>query len=59
MLMIQDCSLTSYTYNRATADAIAAHINDSYFGCFFISCGRFFSRETNWRVHDPRDLCGQ
>jgi hypothetical protein len=34
MLMIQDRNLTSHTYNRATADAIAARINDSYFGCF-------------------------
>ncbi len=34
MLLIQDRNLTSRTYNRATADAIAAHIGDSYFGCF-------------------------
>jgi len=34
MLMICDCNLTSHTYNHATADAIAAHISDSYLGCF-------------------------
>ncbi len=34
MLMIQDRNLTSHTYNRATADAIAAHIGDSHLGCF-------------------------
>ena len=30
MLMIQDRNLTSHTYNRATADVIAAHIVESY-----------------------------
>lgn len=35
MLMIQDRNLTSDTCNRATADAIAAHISDSYLGCFW------------------------
>ncbi len=34
MLMIQDRNLTSHTYNRATADAIAAHITESYVSCF-------------------------
>jgi nucleotidyltransferase substrate binding protein (TIGR01987 family) len=34
MLMIQDRNLTSHTYNRATADAIAAHIVDGYLPCF-------------------------
>jgi nucleotidyltransferase substrate binding protein (TIGR01987 family) len=34
MLMIQDRNLTSHTYNRATADAIAAQIVDSYLPCF-------------------------
>lgn len=34
MLMIQDRNLTSHTYNRATADAIAAHITESYLPCF-------------------------
>jgi nucleotidyltransferase substrate binding protein (TIGR01987 family) len=34
MLMIQDRNLTSHTYNRSTADEIAAHILDSYLACF-------------------------
>ena len=34
MLMIQDRNLTSHTYNRATADAIAAQIIDCYLPCF-------------------------
>jgi nucleotidyltransferase substrate binding protein (TIGR01987 family) len=34
MLMIQDRNLTSYTYNRSTADAIAAQIVASYLPCF-------------------------
>jgi len=34
MLMIQDRNLTSHTYNRSTADTIAAHIQDSYLQCF-------------------------
>lgn len=34
MLMIQDRNLTSHTYNRATADAIASHIGGSYLDCF-------------------------
>ena len=34
MLMIQDRNLTSHTYNRVTADAIADHINSSYMACF-------------------------
>ena len=34
MLMIQDRNLTSHTYNRATADAIAANIQKHYLGCF-------------------------
>lgn len=34
MLMIQDRNLTSHTYNRATADAIADHIVGSYLPCF-------------------------
>ena len=34
MLMIQDRNLTSHTYNRATADAIADHITDRYLPCF-------------------------
>ena len=33
-LMIQDRNLTSHTYNRATADAIAANIQKHYLGCF-------------------------
>ncbi len=32
--MIQDCNLTSHTYNRSTADAIAANIQKHYLGCF-------------------------
>lgn len=34
MLMIQDRNLTSHTYNRSTADAIAANIVDRYLTCF-------------------------
>jgi nucleotidyltransferase substrate binding protein (TIGR01987 family) len=34
MLMIQDRNLTSHTYNRVTADAIASHIAESYRACF-------------------------
>lgn len=34
MLMIQDRNLTSHSYNRATADAIAAQIVNSYLPCF-------------------------
>ena len=34
MLMIQDRNLTSHSYNRATADAIAAQILNSYVPCF-------------------------
>lgn len=34
MLMIQDRNLTSHTYNRSTADAIAANIVESYLPCF-------------------------
>ena len=34
MLMIQDRNLTSHTYNRTTADAIAAQISKHYLGCF-------------------------
>ena len=34
MLMIQDRNLTSHTYNRSTADAIAAQILASYLPCF-------------------------
>ena len=34
MLMIQDRNLTSHTYNRSTADAIAANISSRYLACF-------------------------
>ena len=34
MLMIQDRNLTSHTYNRATAEAIATNIRMRYLGCF-------------------------
>jgi len=34
MLMIQDRNLTSHTYNRSTADDIAANINSRYLACF-------------------------
>ena len=34
MLMIQDRNLTSHSYTRATADAIAAQILNSYLPCF-------------------------
>jgi nucleotidyltransferase substrate binding protein (TIGR01987 family) len=34
MLMIQDRNLTSHTYNRPTADAIATQIVGSYLPCF-------------------------
>ena len=32
--MIQDRNLTSHTYNRATAEAIAANITNRYLACF-------------------------
>ncbi len=34
MLMIQDRNLTSHTYNRATAEAIATNIRTRYLRCF-------------------------
>jgi len=34
MLMIQDRNLTSHTYNRSTADDIAANIKSRYLACF-------------------------
>lgn len=34
MLMIQDRNLTSHTYNRSTADAIASQIVACYLPCF-------------------------
>ena len=34
MLMIQDRNLTSHTYNRSTADAIAGNIRERYLPCF-------------------------
>ncbi len=34
MLMIQDRNLTSHTYNRCTADAIAANISGGYLAAF-------------------------
>ena len=39
-LMIQDRNLTSHTYNRATADAIAANIQQHYLSCFQSLCTR-------------------
>jgi len=33
-LMIQDRNLTSHSYNRATADAIAEQIVNGYLPCF-------------------------
>ena len=34
MRMIQDRNLTSHTYNRVTAEQIAAHVAERYLGCF-------------------------
>ncbi len=34
MLMVQGGNLTSHTYNRSTADAIARHICEDYLACF-------------------------
>jgi len=34
MPKIQDRNLTSHTYNRSTADDIAANINSRYLACF-------------------------
>ena len=34
MLMIQDRNLTTHTYNRATAEAIAGNIREHYRPCF-------------------------
>ena len=36
MAMIRSRNLTSHTYNRATADAIAANIQKHYLSCFQI-----------------------
>jgi len=44
MLMIQDRNLTSHTYNRSTADEIAAHIVGSYLPCFQQLCTRLERR---------------
>ena len=43
MLMIQDRNLTSHTYNRATAEAIASNIRERYRSCFS-SCARLDDR---------------
>ena len=34
LAMLQGRNLTSHTYNRATADVIAAHIVEGYLPCF-------------------------
>ena len=34
MRMIQDRNLTSHTYNRVTAEQIAAQVAGCYLGCF-------------------------
>ena len=44
MLMIQDRNLTNHTYNRSTAEAIAAQIVDSYVPCFQQLRGRLEQR---------------
>lgn len=44
MLMIQDRNLTSHIYNRATAEAIAAHITERYLPCFQQLRGRLERR---------------
>ena len=50
MLMIQDRNLTSHTYNRATADAIAANIQNHYLGCFQ-------SMRTRLQIRLEQDKC--
>ena len=50
MLMIQDRNLTSHTYNRSTADAIAANIQKHYLGCFQ-------SMHTRLRIRLEQDKC--
>ena len=50
MLMIQDRNLTSHTYNRATADAIAANIQNLYLGCFQ-------SMRTRLQIRLEQDKC--
>ena len=43
-MMIQDRNLTGHTYNRATADAIAANIQKHYLSCFQILRTRLLLR---------------
>ena len=50
MLMIQDRNLTSHTYNRSTADAIAANIQKHYLGCFQ-------SMRTRLQIRLEQDKC--
>ena len=50
MLMIQDRNLTSHTYNRATADVIAANIQNHYLGCFQ-------SMRTRLQIRLKQDKC--
>ena len=45
MLMIQDRNLTSHTYNRATAEAIAANIRRRYWPCFQQLRSRLIERQ--------------
>ena len=58
MLMIQDRNLTSHTYNRATADAIAANIQMHYLGYFQSMRTRLQIRleqfECSWMVRAAR-----
>lgn len=44
MLMIQDRNLTSHTYNRSTADAIAANIMERHLPCFHQLAARLVQR---------------
>ena len=50
MLMIQDRNLTSHTYNRSIADAIAATIQKHYLGCFQ-------SMRTRLQIRFAQDKC--
>jgi nucleotidyltransferase substrate binding protein (TIGR01987 family) len=44
MAMIQDRNLTSHTYNRSTAEAIASQIVGRYLPCFQQLCSRLEQR---------------
>ena len=54
MLMIQDRNLTSHSYNRATADAIAEQIIHSYLPCFLQ-----LRQRLEQRIMEEQQIAGQ